>query len=386
MVLPATPPLIAESLNRPLAQLETISPSRFSGMRECTLREVWSSDRDEAPLPVSPKSFLGSAVHQLVEDALNGRLEDPSDIGDRFDELVQLTEAKLARSAVNIRWLPLARSIPEYERFRERAVTAAEASFVARRRAGDAPEATGPAVRPTRRAGPEVMVQSRGGRVRGRIDEVELTAAGPLLRDLKTGALHEFVGEARQLKRAYVEQMHLYAAIFAEDIAVSGGIWPHRLELVALTGEVEEVEFEQTRCTSLLDEAVAALEHTNDVISTEQAAAARRALASPSPDICRWCAYRPACDPYRLAVEAEPDGDWPLDRWGTVIDVKSLGNGTVSLTLETHDGPARVRGLSADRLPSVTEGQKVAVYGARRQGGTRTIAEGQYTLVIASED
>jgi hypothetical protein len=71
-----------------------------------------------------------------------------------------------------------------------------------------------------------------------------------------------------------------------------------------------------------------------------------------------------------------------LDFWRKAIAVKKLGNGTASLTLETEAGVTRVRGLTQQQSLGLTEGQIVAVFGAIRQGGTNTVAEGRFTVVI----
>ena len=81
---------------------------------------------------------------------------------------------------------------------------------------------------------------------------------------------------------------------------------------------------------------------------------------------------------------------WPRDVWGTVADLRQLGNGTVSLTVDAGGQPIRVRGLSRDpeRHPALTGlagGSAVAIFELSVQGGTNTYAEGPYTVIYPAK-
>ena len=54
--------------------LKTISPSRFTALQECALREVWAASQTPQLLPSSPSARLGSIIHRLLQEAGEGRL------------------------------------------------------------------------------------------------------------------------------------------------------------------------------------------------------------------------------------------------------------------------------------------------------------------------
>lgn len=143
-----------------LRPMTAVSPSRFSGMQKCPLREAWAGCRADGLVPSSPSAFLGSVVHKVIEVAMLGTEQD---LGQLFDGLASAADDRLRQDPIHRRWVPLSVQAPDYQEMRQRAIERAEA--VARK-----PEAH--AARTRRRAGPEVRVSARGGRVRGSIDEV----------------------------------------------------------------------------------------------------------------------------------------------------------------------------------------------------------------------
>lgn len=319
---------------------------------------------------------MGTVIHKLIEDARCGKVVDLRTIEERFDQLIVEREAHLAESTTESRWIPLSEAVHEYSYLRERSINLAVRSLAA-------PLVAQGAAR--RRSGPEVGVSSREGRARGKIDEVELSPMGPIIRDLKTGGILEASPTGMVLKRPYVEQLFLYAAIYAEDSEISGGRWPNTLELVPLIGDKVRVEYEQGACTGLLDRAIAVLDEINEVIEAASSSEAERQLANPKPETCRWCQFRPVCRTYRSMRAQRSPGDWPIDVMGVVRGVKSLGNGTVSLMVESENESVRVRGLDPEMHPAladVTQGSCVGIFGLVPQGGTNTVGEGRFSFLI----
>jgi len=59
----------------PIKPLTRVSPSRYTAMKNCLLREVWTASGNEPLLPASPLAELGTVIHQLLEAAGRGRLD-----------------------------------------------------------------------------------------------------------------------------------------------------------------------------------------------------------------------------------------------------------------------------------------------------------------------
>jgi hypothetical protein len=362
-----------------LSPLARISPSRFTDFLECPLRECLAAAREPAQLPSSPVARLGSAIHALLEDAVAGKLagSSASAIGNRFDALVEEQESEMDRSWLERHFAPLRESIGSFD---ERRIQAVE-------RAGELnSRATPPEERAedgaVRRYGTELWVQTADGAVGGFIDLVEPSEAGPVISDYKTGSIRQ--GDA-SLKSEYVAQLKLYAAIYAEQHAD----WPSRLELVTLSGERTMVPFTRAECEELLARARALREEVNAVVVAEGDAGDRqRRLASPSPDTCRFCSYRPSCDPYHEAAgSGEDPAAWPSDVWGRVTQNQSLGNGRQLLRLSARGVESRIRGLTPGgmRHPALqwaVPGAYVEAFGVRANSPV-SFEETVYTVLYA---
>jgi hypothetical protein len=374
-------PVVPELALKPLA---SISPSRFNEVRRCGLRGAWAAARNPEFLPGAPGRRLGTVIHRLFEEAERGQLVGEAAIAARFDTLAAAADAEMRRSWLERSSAPLAASVADYAQHRRLALaTAAELSAGALA----APAVAAAARRRT--SGAEVKLVARGGRVAGRADRILDTSNGAVIQDAKTGRVFEPAPDGSlQLKQAYVTQLLLYAAMYAEDLEVSGGAWPARLELVPSGSDPVPVPFDPTECEKLLDEAEDALARLNKVISQPGSRRKRELLlARPSVEACRWCPYRPACDAYLGTASGRADQeDWPRDLWGIVTDLRRLGNGTVSMTVDAKGQPTRVRGLSPDpqRHPVIGElepGTSVAIFNLLMEGGTNTRGEGQYTVI-----
>ncbi len=375
MTSPAVPQL-------PLTPLTSTSPSRFLEAQLCGLRGAWAAARTADLLPGSPARRLGTVIHRLLEEAERVLVSGEAATAARFDVLTAAADAEMQGSWLERRNVPLAESVADYAEQRQAAVAAATELT-----ADAAAHAAGGGGR--RRSGAEVRLVARGGRVVGRADRILVTSRGAVIQDTKTGPVFEAApGGGRQVKRAFATQLRLYAALYAEDTEVSGGAWPARLELVPPGRSPIAVPFDPASSTQLLDQAEALLDSLNRLIRQQASRTERELrLASPSPEACRWCPYRPACVAYQEAARGTGDlPEWPHDVWGTVADIRGLGNGTVSLTVDAAGHPVRVRGLSPDAqrhpgLDHLQPGTEVAIFSLIAQGGTSTLGEGPYTVI-----
>ncbi|MFF2110593.1 RecB family exonuclease [Rhodococcus koreensis] len=355
-----------------LHPVSAVSPSRFCGMRQCPLREAWSAGGAQSLVPSSPRAFLGTVIHKLVETATE---EAEEVLSQRFDDLTTEANLRLSDDPIQRRWVPLATHAPEYTEMRRRAIKRAQAA---------ARQFDGRSTRGRRRAGPEVRVSARSGQIRGSIDEVDLSGGRVVLRDLKTGNVRKSGTSTPEPKPEYATQLQMYAAMYAEDREISGGRWPDSLELVPLYGASLAVPYERAECTALLDEAVQALRMVNDVIGSHDNA--ETLLARPSPEVCRWCPYRPACKAYRCAASVAANPAWPPDVWGLVVDRALRGNGTLAISLRQGDNLYRVRDIP--RTPTIHPeidrlelGRSLAIFGLVRARAADTFSAGPFTVI-----
>lgn len=106
--------MIQESLI--LKQFRRVSPSRYTALRACLLREVWTASGNEPLLPPSPVAELGSVIHSLLEAAGRGQLDGGGNekIDATWTALVLQAEEKMAKSSLRKHHVPLNKSIPDF--------------------------------------------------------------------------------------------------------------------------------------------------------------------------------------------------------------------------------------------------------------------------------
>jgi len=372
--------------NLVVKQFRRVSPSRYTAMQACLLREVWIASGNKPLLPPSPLAELGSVIHRLLEAAGRGQLHSgrKEKVDATWDELVLDAERNMARSTLRQHQVPMSRSIPDFQvrklRACRRAAKIAHDAF----RAYDGRPRQSP--QPT---GFELWVESDDGQVGGYIDRVTMTKEGVVLSDYKSGAvLDSGTGEGSgELKRAYKVQMELYAALYR----LKSGVWPIQLEIVPLQGTPVDVCFDPEKAERLLAEASTFLRSANKrIVEVENGSAEIIGLASPQSMYCRFCLFRPACRAYWIAKRQESQEKWPVDVLGFLRETTRLRNGKVCMKIAEDDSPTSscitVRNLtdSTDRHPllhRIAIGKQVAVYGLNRDYRSGDYTETQNTVI-----
>jgi PD-(D/E)XK nuclease superfamily len=363
--------------------LDSISPTRYVAIRQCGLREIWAAIRAPQLLPSFPAARLGSVIHRLLEEAGQGAFAsgDAMAVDQRWKDLVTDAERTMLDGWLERQFVPLSRSVADFEvrriQARERALELGESVARARDRpASTASDRLGPL------HGCEIPVSTNDRRVRGRIDAVALDRDGPVVRDYKSGAIFETaVGHEHTLKEAYEIQLRMYAALYAE----TSGTWPARLEVVPILGRSETVAFDRDECLGLVESARDTLDTVNDAIQLNgPAGVVQGRLARPRPEVCGHCPYRPGCLPYRVARKAG-GGPWPHDLWGRLMSIAPLAADRLIMELDCDDGVIRIRGLgSKERHPALgilEPGDWVAVFNARPTGSPSTFSESSFTVI-----
>ncbi len=366
--------------------IEHISPSRYSEFKQCSLKGVWAANGNERLLPAWPSTRLGSIIHSLLEEAASGRFSGAhiQAIDDRWFELIADVERLMRTSWLERHLTPLSESVRDYE---VRRISARKRILLLAR---DNPKQVADARSGVGSKWQESWVQSVDGRVRGIIDRIVWESDGPVLQDYKTGTILDKDANAVEspVNENYVTQLRIYAGLFAQAI----GEWPVRLELIPMQGEVVKIDYEKDESLSLIDDAVRVLEHINSLIASTnlQSSDIANQLANPTVSNCRFCPFRPKCQPYRAAREVSIDiDDGPLDLWGELDEIVELKNSTLLLTLlSERDASAkvRVRGIHSDgirhpALQHIRKGDAIGLFNLRSHGRGRSWSETAMTVV-----
>lgn len=373
-----------------IKQFLRVPPSRYEAMQACLLREVWTASGNEPLLPPSPYTELGSVAHQILEAAGRGELK--SDINDKieavWDALVAEAEARMILSPLRQHQVPLSQSVPDFQVRKLRTCRrAAEIAYEVGQ------SSIGRSEQFHRSIGFELWVESDDAQVGGFIDRVSVTTKGVILSDYKSGAVLDSEHEDRlgELKYAYKIQMELYAALYWQKERS----WPISLKIIPLQGKPLEVHLDPAHAQLLLDEAKAFLQSANArIAAVETGAADATVLATPQPKNCRWCLFRPACEVYWIACRSDAAGKWPIDVRGIVEQSMCLRNGRVCLRIcgadSTMSSHITVRNITNSiyrhpLLDSISTGNRVAVYGLRRDNRCYDYSETQNTVIYMTD-
>jgi hypothetical protein len=231
--------------------------------------------------------------------------------------------------------------------------------------------------------GLEVPLQTPDGRIAGRVDAIRAGSVGVSIIDFKSGPLEDRPGEGGrpEIKENYATQMKLYAAVYH----ACRGTWPAVLCLVAIDGTSRQVAFNPNECIILLQQARRILNRINCTVRDLSSSYDEllRILASPSPQNCSACLYRPCCPPYwnKRAVES---GEWPNDIKGELLSCEKYAQDKLFIQVSTgHSSSAvSIRGLDVNRHPGINDAQgQVAVFDLRRDHVEESFKGGQFTTV-----
>ena len=380
-----------ESRNLVLKPIRRVSPSRYTAMRSCLLREAWTAAGNPPLLLPSPQAELGIVIHELLGAAGRGELEGGGHdrIERMWGDLVLQAEKRMALSALQRHQVPLSRSIPDYEVRKLRVFhRAAEIAGVAVRGHVEWPK------QGREHTGCEVWVESHDGQIGGYIDRATMTAEGVVLFDYKSGVflISEKGACSRVVRRTYKEQLMLYAALYRSTF----GVWPARLEVVPLQGAAVAVPFDAAEADGLFADAIAFLQYANRRIAeVEIGRGTTTGLASPCSGNCRFCLFRPACQAYWSARTQGSKAKWPADVRGVVHETTRLRNGKVCIRIaqseQSEASCITVRNLTDDitrhpLLEKAQPGSMVALYGLEHNYYTGDYAEMQNTVIYTGGD
>ena len=352
-----------------LKPLQRISPSQLSSLKKCRLRAVWASNRVPNSLPISPSSRLGIVVHRIIEITEKCSMDEEA-FQKPWDQCVHEQEAQMDKSWFERHLVPLSITAHDFHLKRSQC-------FLLLQARDSVAQSKKPAAS---KSFHEQWLQSKDGLVVGKADEIRVGREGLTIIDYKTGNVFGQSTETEVLSE-YKEQLKLYAALFHEE----HGDWPHDLIVVSLDGKSHHISYEQNECLALLEESKNMLRQVNGIIEANDKAP--RKLASPSQTNCRYCLYRPICEPYFLARQVNSAEGWPNDAWGIVTEKKILRNGLLKVVLTPLSGTSLVsiRGLQLERHAALDVFQKIGVFSLYSDNSDNNYKEGPFTTIYGME-
>jgi len=301
-----------------------ISPCRYYSFRQCALREILSASKQPALLPVSPTARIGSIVHKIIEMASVGKINDNSQFDKMWQEEVANHETAMNSNLLERHLVPLEETSDDYE----------VKKYMARKMIRSFASSGEPKEAQARKNVPEAWLETRDTKIGGKIDLVQETPDGICLSDFKTGKIiDEIHGTPRE---EYALQIKIYAGLIHEV----RGEWPKKLSIVGIDQSVHEIAFSPAECSAILEEARKLLDDANKMIIEGKTPSD---FASPSPEACKYCLFRPGCTKY---WQARQDTDeWPLDVIGHIKEKGFSGNKMGKLVIEGNGKTYTIRAL-----------------------------------------
>jgi CRISPR/Cas system-associated exonuclease Cas4 (RecB family) len=221
----------------------------------------------------------------------------------------------------------------------------------------------------------EKWFESKDKLIAGIIDLVIETENESEIIDFKTGAITQDVlddeGEIfSDIKEEYKEQLKLYAYLYFE----TNGKFPTQLSLVDLAKQRFNIDFTESECNFIFEEAKELLKATNESISSE------KFIANPSQTNCRYCLYRPACSFFLKHLETDYSFG---DVSGSILNVVKYQNGNVSVFLESGERKITVTSFKSEKYHELSDRQneKINVFNLRKEA-TEFVYSATKTTII----
>lgn len=327
------------------------SPSSYNRLHACAYRFALSSDTRIFSKFAKPNTFaaLGTASHRLTERAWSNEfaLVENAELDQKLNEAwdqevaIQLRQMQAAWSPSQV---PPPQDWPYYSINSRRSIRRIKNEIIAfRERGGERRNPDGPWV--------EHEIQDEDSQLKGTPDRVIFFDEHFIIQDLKTGF------KVKEMSDSHRRQLLLYAHLVRSDT----GKIPHKIEVIKADGQVLEEAISDSDVDGCVNEFK---KRTQEFANLVRSGQVDISIASPSPEVCGHCHYRPVCERFWT----DTNFDWG-DTRGIVGRVAQVGDST-TLTIEQiypSDGAGDVLGLS-NIHHSFMVGDIVSVVNAYRQG------------------
>jgi len=355
----------------PIIPIKTISPTRFISLNLCYLKGVWESNNNPSMLPSSPNAIIGRVIHKIMEHMGEGKIENEESFEGNWNLFVRQEEEKLLNSWFERHLVPLSTSTRNYDEKKELCRLLVK-SCVENKTHSNVKQKF---LYTTKH---ELWLQTYDGICVGKVDFLKASDNFVEIVDYKST---ETVGP-KELNE-YGVQLKLYGALYHENY----GTWPSSLVIMLTNNKRIEIPFTKEECEGLLNNAKKMFYEVNGIVSKNcETKDLILDLANPSPEICHFCNFRPACTSYWGARKSSPEEPWPSDLKGRTRGKGPWGKSRIYLEIETgNQDTVKVVDLLPDRHPALEVfNSEIAFFSLNKdKKNAKLFHEGQLTVAYS---
>lgn len=346
-----------------LRPLPSVSPTLAEVMRVCQLRAALSRAQSTSQFVLgSPKAWLGTAYHAVLEHIVSGRTADEN-VEQKIDRLWNEAIANQQNRASHH---PLDRRFGCAENWPGYYLVRASVALRARELTASIDPCT-KCSSPGASVEPGSVYREReftafGGKLLGRPDLVR----DDEIVDYKSGSITEFDEDtqAEIVRASYVRQLRIYGFLVRETL----GLLPRRGLLVPVAGPAVEVALEQGDCAREAAHAVAVLDSFNSNMSRLDVPG----LGSPSPESCRWCPFKGVCPSFWQSVSSD---------WSGQLDGEAIEGRVAATPAHIHSGSAIALSLEIQRGTKASGKLQIAPLSVQTHGTVCDLEDGDIVRV-----
>lgn len=290
------------------------SPSSYNRLYSCAYRFGLSTDSEIYRKFAKPNTFaaLGTAAHRLTERAWSNEFEeiDSIDLGAKISD-VWNQEVEIQFQKILTAWapskVPPPRDWPFYSISSTRTIKRILNEITDFRARGHQPSNID-------RPWVEHELFDENMCLKGTPDRVIFFEESFIVQDLKTGF------KIKEMSESHRRQLLLYAHLVRSDTHKR----PKRIEVVKSDGQILGENISDADVDDCLQEFRS---KTQDFMNSVQRDSVSEDVASPSPEVCGHCHYRPICKSFW----ADSKFDWSDSRGSVGRVIRVSNNNTLTL-------------------------------------------------------
>ena len=341
----------------------TISPTQIESAEGCMLKFLLDKSCLDKALPsTGPWGYVGTAFHNLIEEARKREIED---LNEEWKKCLQEQHEK-ADAGIDKVWLPFEKHHPKLERVRLASIAIASEQVPRGSSGSGSGSSSSGSGSSSSGIGTEVELELDG--VRGFADSIDIIDGQIIIKDFKSGSVLEDNGE---LKDHYKRQLRIYAHLYEKLHAV-----PHKLHLIDGNNTVHEVPLDLSECELEFNKAKGLLKKVQDQMDNRPQSLEQlleKNFANIDGGQCGMCQHRSKCKPHlrrlssggiRFINEVSGYDEDHVDLCGTIIG-KPIKLSATRIAVQLRIAAGRellIRGLRPSEELDIDEGDQIQIY------------------------